>query len=276
MMDLITSKVNEITYREVGGPKTGDDGPAPVALGIHGFPTSSYLWRHVLPRAADVGWRAIAPDLPGFGDSRARRPGTWEQQVANLSEFHSALGLSKVVLMVHDWGGLIGLRWACDNPSLVAGLVVMDTGFSAKSEWHDLALLLRTPDEGEQFVDSITKELFALTMRQTSPDITAGAIAEYWKAFGDEDRRRSILDLYRSGDFEKLIPYNGRLAELKVPSLLLWGANDPYVPPAGAHWFEHHLVDTRKVVVFEDAGHFVLEDKPQAVADEIASFLSSI
>src|SRR5688572_33003321 len=107
-------RIDGIAYREVL-PDAWEDG-GPVALAVHGYPTSSYLWRSVLPKLAAAGYRAVAPDLPGFGDSPADLPGTWERQIGHLERFRQALGIERVALLVHDWGGLIGLRWACDHP----------------------------------------------------------------------------------------------------------------------------------------------------------------
>ena len=83
---------------------------------MHGYPTSSYLWRNVCRGGGGRRLPRVAPDLPGFGDSPADLPGTWERQVENVERFRRALGLERVALVVHDWGGLIGLRWACDHP----------------------------------------------------------------------------------------------------------------------------------------------------------------
>src|SRR5215208_2298517 len=74
------------------------------------------MWRELLEALGGAGYRAVAPDLAGFGDSPADRPGTWERHVEALEEFRQAQELDDVVLVVHDWGGLIGLRWACDHP----------------------------------------------------------------------------------------------------------------------------------------------------------------
>jgi pimeloyl-ACP methyl ester carboxylesterase len=105
--------VDGISYREAVPDGWQSGGPS--ALAIHGYPTSSYLWRNVLPRLADAGHRAVAPDLPGFGDSPPDRPGTWERQIESVERFRTTLGLNRLTLIVHDWGGLIGLRWACDH-----------------------------------------------------------------------------------------------------------------------------------------------------------------
>ena len=174
--------------------------------------------------------------------------------------------------MVHDWGGLIGLRWACEHPDAVWALVISNTGFFADGRWHGLARALRTPGEGEQFVDNMTQPLLAAALREQSPSMTDEAIGEYWKAFGDDDRRRAQLELYRSGDFEKLRPYEGKLADLAVPTLILWGANDPFAPPGGAQRF-HREIPGSQLVLFEDAGHFVFADRPVEAAQAVRRFL---
>ena len=250
------------------------NGAAPAAMALHGYPTSSYLWRNVLPALAEAGFRAVAPDLPGFGDSPASLPGTWEHQVENVERFRRALGLERVALLVHDWGGLIGLRWACDHPGAVSALVISDSGFFPDGRWHGMAKALRTPGEGEQFLANVNRDLLAMALRQISAALPDDAIDEYWKAYGDDERRQSQLDLYRSGDFEKLEAYRGGLTVLDVPTLLLWGGRDEFAPVAGAYRFKKEIPDA-KLVVLEDASHYVMEDDPRRFAAEVASFLSA-
>ena len=263
--------IDGIGYREVMPPDGPD--PAKAVLALHGYPTSSYLWRNVLPEAAKAGYRAFAPDLPGFGDSAADPPGTWEHQMENVERFRRALDLGAVTLIVHDWGGLIGLRWACEHPDAVNALVITDTGFFPDGRWHGLAKTLQTEGEGEQAVESITRDLLAAGLRQVSPRLPDDAIDEYWKAFGDAERRRSQLELYRSGDFSKLKPYSGKLAALGVPALIIWGAKDQFAPVGGAYRFQKELPAAR-LVVLDEAGHFLMEDDPDRVAAEIRAFLS--
>ena len=258
-----------IAYREAGPP----DGP--VALLVHGYPESSYMWRDVLPAVADAGWRAIAPDLPGFGDSPADPPGTWERQIEALQRLHDGLEPGPVALVVHDWGGLIGLRWACDHPEAVRAMVISDTGFFSDGKWHGMADALRAEGQGEELMEGMTREGLGAVLAQSSAGIDDAAVDEYWKAFGDEDRRRGQLELYRSGDFSKLEPYEGKLAELRVPTLLLWGEDDPFAPVASAHRFRKEIPGSELVVV-EGAGHFVIEDEPERCAREIADFLSQL
>ena len=94
----------DLHHREAGEP--GD----PAVLLVHGYPESSYMWRDILPALAAAGHHAFAPDLPGYGDSPADPPGTWERHVEALERFRTQHGLEDVALVVHDWGGLIGLR----------------------------------------------------------------------------------------------------------------------------------------------------------------------
>jgi haloalkane dehalogenase len=99
------------------------------------------------------------------------------------------------------------------------------------------------------------------------------AIDEYWKGFSDEQRRRGHLDLYRSGDFEKLMPYQGKLAALGVPALILWGARDEFAPVAGAHRFKRELPNA-ELVIIEEAGHFVFQDEPERTVEAVTRFLA--
>jgi haloalkane dehalogenase len=252
----------------------GWDGSGPTALFVHGYPTSSYLWRNVLVAVAESGCRAVAPDLPGFGDTPPDLPGTWERQVENLDRFRHALELERVILGVHDWGGLIGLRWACDNPDAVSALVITDTGFFPDGKWHGMAKTLRTEGEGEAVMDNVSKDLLAGVMRQISPGLGDDVIDQIWKAYSDADRRRGHLDLYRSGDFQKLEPYRGKLAALGVPAKVVWGAKDEFAPVPGAYRFKKELPDA-ELVVLDDAGHFLMEDDPARVSREIAEFVAA-
>jgi haloalkane dehalogenase len=259
----------DMAYR-LAGP---DDGPP--LLAVHGYPESSYLFRHALTAAGREGWRAVAPDLPGFGDSPPNRPGTWEHQMEALDRFHASLELGPVVLIGHDWGGLIGLRWACEHPEKVRGLVITDTGFFPDGKWHGLAQAMRTEGEGEKHVDAMTREGFGQMLDAACPGIGADTLDEFFKCFADQERRRGQLDLYRSGDFEKLEPYQGCLAELDVPALILWGADDPFAPPAGAHRF-HKEIPGSELVVLEDTGHFLWEQAPERSSEELARFLRGL
>jgi haloalkane dehalogenase len=256
-----------LSYRE-SGPADG-----PVALLLHGYPESSYMWEGVMPAVADAGWRAVAPDLAGFGDSPPDPPGTWERRVEQLERFRSELGIDRCVPVMHDWGGLIGMWWACQHPEAVEALAISSTGFFPDGKWSGMAKALQEPGTGEQLIESLDRDGFAGVLRQQCPRMTDEALDEYWKAYADEQRRRGQLELYRSGDFSKLERFD--LAALGVPALLLWGEDDEFAPVAGAHRFERELPATELVVV-EGARHFVWEDAPEECAAALTGFLARV
>ena len=260
--------VTKLAYREAG-PADG-----PVALLLHGYPESSHMWRHVMPVLASRGWRSLAPDLLGFGDSGSDPPHTWERHVASLEGFRSSLGLERVALVMHDWGGLIGCRWACEHSDAIGTLVLSATGFFPDGRWHGVAEAARTPGTGEEMVDGMTREGLAAILRQNGTGFDEEAIDEYWKCFGDEQRRRGQLEFWRSADFEKLEPYDGQLAELGVPTLILWGESDPFAFVQSAHRF-HKEIPGSKLVIVDGAAHFVFDDAPERTTSELAEFLGS-
>ncbi len=270
MAEVAQQRAGRIAYRQAVPER--DRGVAP-ALCLHGFPETSYMWRAVLGAVADSGRRAIAPDLPGFGDTPPDPPSTWERHTEAVEAFRRDLGLERVALVVHDWGGLIGLRWACEHPQAVAALIISGTGFFPDGKWHGMARSLRTPGEGEKLVAAINQDGFTQMLGSLSAGFDTAVAAEYWKAFERPEGRQGILDLYRSGDFSKLEAYDGGLAALGVPTLLLWGANDAFAPVAGAHRLKREIPDA-KLVVLEDAGHFLFADEPERAAAEVTEFLA--
>jgi haloalkane dehalogenase len=260
--------VSSLVHREAGPA----DGP-PVLL-VHGYPESSHMWRHLLAGLGDAGWRAIAPDLPGFGDSPVQRPGTWTRHVEALEDFRRRLGLERVALVVHDWGGLIGLRWACEHPDAVSALVISNTGFFPDGRWHGTAQALRKPEIGESLVEGLTREAFVSLFESTMPEpLDAESVDQYFKAFADAERRAAQLELYRSGEFSELEAYDGCLARLGVPVLILWGSEDAFAPVAGAHRFAREIPGA-ELRVMEGAGHFIFDERPQESAEAVVGFLA--
>ena len=262
-------RAGQIAFREAEPSEPSDDQPA---LCIHGWPQSSYMWRYLLPALASAGRRALAPDLLGFGDSPPDSPGTFERHVETVERFRRQVGLDRVVLVVHDTGGLIGLRWACDHPDAVAGLVITNTGFFPDHEWIEIAKTMQTPIQGEALVDSLSREGFATLLEEASSAFDERALDEYWKAFSTVGNRRGMLDLYRSFDLDELRPYEPKLAALEVPTLILWGQLDEYLPAEFASRFADRIPGS-KIVMLEGVRHFLFEDEPERCANETIDFL---
>lgn len=269
MSEIELERGGRLAYRRGSGERGTE---LPTLLMVHGFPESSYMWRGLMEEMGSRGFNSVAPDLLGYGDSPADPPAGWERQVEALGELVTELELERVVPIVHDWGGLIGLWWACEHPDLVAGLVISDTGFFADGRWHGMAEGFRTPGTGEEMVEGIDRDGLAGLLRSSGSGFTDEAVEEYYKAFETAERRAGILELYRSGDMEKLARFDGALAEMAVPTLLLWGEDDPFAPVAGAERFREELPDAELVTV-EDAGHFVYEDDPEQCAEVVGEWL---
>jgi haloalkane dehalogenase len=255
-----------LAYRSAG------DSNERVALLLHGYPESSYMWRDALPALAAAGWRAIAPDLAGYGDSESDPPGTWERHVDALGRFVEDLQLGPVALVTHDWGVMIGLRWACDHPGAASSLVISDGGFFADRRWHDVANVMRIPGDGEALIAAYTRDGFGAALGALSSGMSDDALDQYWKAFADEPRRLAQLELYRSGDFDKLEPYEGRLAALDLPALVLWGEEDRFAGVKMAQRFHAELTGS-ELLVLDGAGHFVWDDRPEAASGALVDFL---
>ena len=269
MPQLAVKRADGIAYRESEPSQVSGSCPA---VCIHGWPQSSYMWRHLLPALASAGRRALAPDLPGFGDSPPDPPGTFERHVEAIERFRRELGLDRILLVVHDTGGLIGLRWACDHPDAVCGLVITNTGFFPDIEWIEIAKTMRTPVQGEVLVDSLSREGFATLLGEASSAFDDRALDEYWKAFTTPEGRRGMLELYRSFDPDELKPYQERLAALGVPALILWGQQDQYIRLDYASRFAREIPGAR-LVLLEHARHFLFEDEPERCAEAVIDFL---
>jgi haloalkane dehalogenase len=269
MSQLDPKTVGGIAYREAEPSRGAEHLPV---LCLHGWPQSSYMWRHLLPALASEGHRAVAPDFSGFGDSPPDPPGSFERHVEELERFRRQVGLDRVVLVVHDTGGLIGLRWACDHPDAVSGLVITNTGFFPDHGWTEIAERMRTPIQGEALVDSVSREAFGTLLEETSSEFDERALDEYWKAFSTAGGRSGMLELYRSFELDELKPYQSKLAALGVPTLILWGEQDEYLPLDYASRFAGQIPGS-ELVLLEGVRHFLFEDEPRRCAQEVVRFL---
>ena len=131
---------------------------------------------------------------------------------------------------------------------------------------------MRTPGQGEALVDSLSREAFATLLGEASTRFDDQALDEYWKAFSAPDGRRGMLDLYRSFDADELQPYQGKLAALGVPTLILWGQLDEFLPVDYASRFARQMPGS-KLVLLENVRHFLYEDEPERCAEEVLGFL---
>ena len=195
---------------------------------VHGFPESSLMWEPLLAALAE---RRPARRSRPTSTRSATRPTSARPRSSTASSASARwierCDLDRVSLVVHDWGGFIGLAWACEHPDRVEALVISDTGFFADGKWHGMAQAMRS-DQGEEIVAGARpRRLRRRCCAPTATRFADAAIDAYWAPFADGRGQRATLEFYRSMDFEKLAPYEGKLAELGVPDAAALGRRRP-------------------------------------------------
>jgi pimeloyl-ACP methyl ester carboxylesterase len=246
------------------------DGDPAVPLYLHGVPESSDAWLDFLARSG-----GLAPDLPGFG--RSGKPGslsfTIEEYADFIESFLALVEVERVQLVVHDWGA-VGLTFAQRHPERVERLVVINAvPFLPGYRWHRTARIWRTPVLGELSMGSINRPLLRLLSREANA--TPGPMPDSWidsvLAHFDQGTQRAILRLYRSSPPERLTAAGEHLGELGVPSLVVWGMRDPYIPGRFAKAYADVL--GAELLELPDAGHWAWLDRPDVI-DRVVEFLS--
>jgi pimeloyl-ACP methyl ester carboxylesterase len=250
-----------------------DVGAGPPLLMLHGNPNTSAMWRGVSERLRDRH-RCLAPDLPGWGASSA--PPDFDYSLESMAGFVDALldamGIAGPVdLLVHDIGGFFGLAWAVRHPARVRRICVTNTAFSPDFRWHFFGRVWRTPVLGELAMAMMTRFAFVREVRRgarlLSDEHIRGMYAEV-----DARTRRSILRLYRAIDPEVFCGWDEELRRLaeRVPVLVVWGDQDPYIPVAFADRF-----GADRVVHLPDCGHWPPTEAPDELAAHLAAFLAA-
>lgn len=250
-----------------GGPgdeasgRRGDGGPV---LYVHGVPDSSDLWIPFLERGG-----GIAVDLLGFGRSGKRAD--LDYSIAGydrfLEEFLDHAGIERLRLVVHDWG-TAALAFAQRFPERIERLVIVDgVPLLPGYRWHRIARLCRARLVGELSMGAATRWAQRLLSRQgnaTPGPMPESYLASVWSHF-DAGTQRAILRLYRSAPSDALARAGIGLGELRCPALVLWGAEDPYLPPSFALAYADALGGGGEHQVVEAAGHWPWIDRPELV-----------
>ncbi|MEL6705939.1 MAG: alpha/beta hydrolase [Bacteroidota bacterium] len=250
-------------------------GVAPPVLLLHGNPDSADLWDGILDHLAPRR-RCLAPDLPGFG--RSGVPVDFDPSLAGLARFVDQLldeiGLDGPVdLVAHDLGGLFGLAWAITHPERVRRLVVGGCPFHGDYRWHAWARLWRTPLLGELSLLGMNRWLFRRELRRGGPGLSDAHIAASYRHVTSA-AKRMVLRLYRAADPSVYAAWEPRLLALtaQVPTLVLWGAHDPYIPVRYADRFGATQTASGRVHVFPDCGHWWPAEQAEASAALIEAF----
>lgn len=246
-----------------------------AAVFVHGNPGSSRDWIDLVGQAGEFG-RAVAFDLPGFG--KADKPKDFEYTTDGYRRFIEQaldeLAIERVHLVLHDFGGPIGLAWAAAHPDRLASVVLINTGALIGYRWHILARVWRTPVLGEIFHLTATRRAFHLLIRRGNPRPLPREFID--NMYDDYDRatRRTVLKLYRAtSDPDGLARRQSAvLREHDRPALVVWGRHDPYIGVEIAER-QREAFPSAEVVILDESGHWPFADDSERVASLVVRFL---
>ena len=269
----------KVFFREAGDPR------ASAVLLLHGFPTSSHMYRELIPVLADR-YHVVAPDLPGFGFTEAPDRERFKYSFDHLAEvmdrFTEVIGLRRYALYVFDYGAPVGFRLAVRHPERVAALIsqngnAYEEGLS--ENWNPIQAYWKdpSPQNREALRAFLTPETTewqythgAADPERLSPDSWTLDSALLARPGNDEIQ----LDLF--GDYQSNIALYPKFQEYfrnsRPPLLAVWGKNDPFFLPAGAEAFRRD--NPRAEIHLLDAGHFALESRGPEIAVIIFNFLA--
>ncbi|HTW23817.1 MAG TPA: alpha/beta hydrolase [Candidatus Baltobacteraceae bacterium] len=270
-----------VFYRAAGDPS------APVILLLHGFPSSSFMFRELIPRLA-TDYRVIAPDLPGFGFTEVPAERKYMYSFAGLAStieaFTQALTLNRYAIYVFDYGAPTGLRLAMAHPERVAAIVSQNGNAYEEGlgdAWGPIRKYWAEPTPENR--DVIRKNV--LTLEGTRWQYTHGVAdpesvppesytldTALFERPGNKDIQLDLFLDYASN--VKLYPkFQEYFRKSKPPLLAIWGKNDPFFIPAGAEAFRKDLPNAK--VQFLDTGHFAIETDVVEIGSAMKEFLEA-
>lgn len=275
----VTIEGLDIFYREAG-PKN-----APTVLLLHGFPTSSHMFRNLIPALADE-FHLVAPDYPGFGNSSMPTVDRFDYTFDHLAEvvgkFTEKVGLHKYTLYVQDYGAPVGFRLAVMQPERVQGLVVQNGNAYDEGIDNDFWTPLKAY-WAERTVERAQPLRGFLTREATISQYTEGVLDREAISPDNWNVDQPLLDRPGNAEIQLALFYSygsnpplyrqwqAYFRDYQPPTLIVWGKNDPIFPAAGAEPYkrdlrnlEFHLLDT---------GHFALEEDGDTIAGLMRDFL---
>ena len=254
-----------------------DEGSGDPVVFLHGEPTWAYLYRKLIPELIGSA-RCLAPDYFGFG--RSDKPTdpdfyTYDRHVASVERFAAELDLQNVTLVVQDWGGPIGFRFAVESPARIARLVVLNTGIGARApneEWLRFRAFMRRVG-----TEIVAGQLIRLSLVQPAAD---DVIAAYDAPFPVPASRIGIVR------FPELVPTTSehpnaalmlevreKLRSFDRPALVLFSDSDPIFPRRAAEVMAELLPNAELAPPVLGAGHFLQEDQGETIGRRIAAFV---
>jgi pimeloyl-ACP methyl ester carboxylesterase len=255
-----------------------------VVLCLHGWPQHWYEWRHLLPALADRH-RVLALDLRGFGWSGAPAGGYEKEALADdVLAVLDALGIERMKLVGHDWGGWIGFLLCLREHPRVSRFLALNIvhpwprglGLLLPHAWRfSYQFLILAPLLGYRLHrrgDFVPRVLVSASTRKDAWD--EGTLRAFADNLAEPDRARAAVQLYRTFQLREIVPLiRGRYAaaRLRVPTRVVFGTGDAVLRPALLEGYEEYA-DEMQVELVPDSGHFIADERPELVADRARSF----
>jgi haloalkane dehalogenase len=272
----------EPRYRELDGLRLAhvDEGEGSPVVFVHGEPTWSYLWRKVIPPVLEAGHRCIAPDHAGFGRSDKPTEVGWysyDRHSELFIELLDRLELSEATVVVHDWGGPIGLRAAVERPQRIARMVIMDTGlFTGEQPMSDAWKTFREFVERTEDLP-ISMLVKGACARSMDDEVAAAYDAPFPVAESKAGARAFPLMLPTSPEMAGAAAGKRVLEALRSDErakLHLWADSDPIIPFKVGERFAA-AINAEPPEMIENASHFLQEDAGEQIGRRIAEWLGA-
>jgi haloalkane dehalogenase len=269
-------------YRKFQGLRLAhiDEGKGPPVVLLHGEPTWSFLWRKVIPPIREAGYRCIAPDLPGFG--RSDKPidvewYTYDRHTASVAALFAELKLQDATIVVHDWGGPIGLRVAVEQPDRIGRMVVLDSGlFTGHQKMTESWMAFR--ELARRSEDLPISFLIRAGCRMApAPNVVAAYEAPFPNPASKAGARAFPLILPTTPQMEGAATGQRLLASLGSdprPKLIIWGEDDAILP-LEAGWRFARAIGAEVDHVIKGVGHYLQEDAGHQVGRMIVRWLKA-
>jgi pimeloyl-ACP methyl ester carboxylesterase len=261
--------------------RTLQAGPADASEAVvlvHGNPGSADDWEALLG-ALPEGLRGVSLDLPDFGETPAADGFAHDvpAYAGFLAEALQTLGISRVHLVGHDFGGPIALVWMAMHIDAVASVTLIDTGILPGYRWHRLARIWRTPVLGELFQATATRRAFRALLNRNEPRGLPRAFVDQMYDHYDRRTRRAVLKLYRATDDpgSAATEFAAYVAPRDIPALVIWGEGDAYLPSSFAAR-QRDAFPSAEVHVLAGSGHWPYADAPTTVERLLVGFLERV